>query len=92
MERLLNYCLNPPTVAMEWGSGLFKLGGFFLFSGLYGSIATTAAKKPLLSEMYPGWPLWFVPESALAFVAVGLLMLAGLVLHRLGAKFSKWRG
>jgi hypothetical protein len=77
-----------PKVAQMIGQALFSVGGFTIVCGLIGRAGMTAlnharsiGKMPPysgLSEGYPMYPLWWVPEHFLGYAVAALIAVAGI--------------
>jgi hypothetical protein len=77
-----------PKLAHLVGRGLFAVGGFLIVCGLIGRAGMLAinqsrsiAKLPALnglSEAYPMYPLWWVPEGLLGYAFATVIAGAGL--------------
>lgn len=99
-EAFLGWFLRKPERITESGRTMFLIGGALLISGLLGHVATAAAdavkligKLPQgtrLAEMYPTWPLWWVPESFVGFFLAAILMALGVWLVVTGKRLRKY--
>jgi hypothetical protein len=86
----MNWLFAQPKLALLLGRGLFSAGGFLVIAGLIGRAGLLAinqarnlGKVPALnglSEAYPMYSLWWVPEGFLGYAAAVILAGAGLYL------------
>jgi hypothetical protein len=85
MEPLKTRIAHSPKLALVVGKALFCLGGALIALGLFGRaglyavntirIRGSQAVYQQLSEAYPSYPVWFIPEGVFGF-AVALLVAA----------------
>lgn len=87
MEWLTMLMLEKPRAMSAFGKFLFNAGGLATVLGIWGVLALRAialpaklgapsAAKQSLSDAYPSYPTWWVPESAIGFVlSVGIAAL-----------------
>lgn len=79
----MRWIYQKPELARMIGQALFSVGGFIIICGLIGRAGLTAlnqartmGKMPVfagLSEAYPMYPLWWVPEHLIGYaVPVGV--------------------
>ena len=103
LERLLNFFLAEPHRLTILGAALARAGGFFLIAGLVGQVATTAAStvqglahiRPAtasLSDVLPEYLSTWMPESALGFSLVALMLALGLWTVRVGRAYERQLG
>ena len=88
-----------PTLALLVGQAFFVVGGFLIVSGLIGRVATTAinssrslSKLPALtglSEAYPTYALWWVPETFGGYILPALLAAVGISVALAAKRFLK---
>lgn len=89
IERLQEYFYTEPGRITAPGRLLVQLGALLLLAGAIGRVATgainilpTLARQPettkTFADIYPTWPLWWVPESLLGAAATVLLIVAGI--------------
>lgn len=86
----MTWIVANPKLAHSIGKGLFSVGGILIICGLIGRAGMLAinqtrnlGKLPALrglSEAYPMYPLWWVPEGVLGFLVALVLVGAGLSL------------
>lgn len=86
----MQWIYERPRLARMIGRALFSVGGFIVICGLIGRAGMTAlnqarsiGKMPAysgLSEAYPVYPLWWVPEHFLGYAVGALIAGTGLYL------------
>lgn len=84
----MQWIYERPKLALTIGRALFSVGGFIAVCGLIGRAGITAlnhgrsiGKLPHysgLSEAYPMYPLWWVPEHFLGYAVGALIAGAGI--------------
>ena len=84
----MQWIYERPKLARMVGQALFSVGGFIIVCGIIGRAAMAAlnhgrsiAKMPHysgLSEVYPTYPLWWVPEHFLGYAIAALIAVAGI--------------
>ena len=84
----MQWIYERPKLARMVGQALFSVGGFIVVCGLIGRAGMTAlnharsiGKMPpygRLSEAYPNYPLWWVPEHLLGYACGVLIASAGI--------------
>lgn len=100
LEHLLDYFLTRPKRLIALGRGLTRFGGFLVVLGVIAHAATKSLSMvrgvaggyqtvPTLADLLPVLPTWWVPESAVGFASVALLILAGVVALRTGRVYER---
>ncbi len=100
LEHLVDYFLTRPKRLVALGQVLIRSGGFLVILGVIAHAATnslsvvrgmTVAQQsdPTLADLVPAVPTWWVPESAVGFGLVALLLLAGVVALRTGRLYER---
>jgi hypothetical protein len=100
VDRLIDHLLSEPRRLVAVRSALVRFGGFVLITGLVGHAATTAvtAAKGIggsprvdvpLADVLPGYPSFWMPESALGFGVALLLVGVGLAAARTGRAYER---
>jgi hypothetical protein len=100
LDHLQNYCYSKPGRITGLGRALVLFGAFLLLGGAIGRVATgainilpTLVKQPEteknLADLYPTWPLWWVPESWLGVVAVAVLIVVGICIALHGDRVDR---
>lgn len=95
LEHLVDYFLTRPKRLVALGQVLIRSGGFLVVLGVIAHAATNSLSvvrgmadgrqsAPTLADLLPAVPTWWVPESAVGFGLVALLLLAGVVALRTG--------
>lgn len=84
----MRWIFENPKLARMAGQALFSAGGFIIVCGLMGRVAMLAinqarsmGKMPPytgLSEAYPMFPLWWVPENFIGYTVAAILAVSGL--------------
>jgi hypothetical protein len=94
MNRLKAWLVANSKIAHVVGQATFAVGGFLIVAGLIGRAGLAAinatrklAQQPpiRLSEAYPAYPLWWVPEGVAGF-AIGLILAGSGIYLALSAK------
>lgn len=100
LESVLNYLLNPPDRLINLGARLFHIFSALTIAGIIGRVVTTvggvsagmAGHKDAavsLADIYPDFPTWWIPESALGFTFTVLFAAAGFFATRWAKKFKR---
>jgi hypothetical protein len=84
----MQWIYKQPKLARMIGQALFAVGGLFIICGLIGRFAMIAVnstrgigKLPAingLSEAYPMYSLWWVPEHFIGYPVGAILAAAGI--------------
>jgi hypothetical protein len=90
MNAFKEFIAAKPKLAQMLGQALFSVGGFLIVCGLIGRAGLVAinagrvkASLPAfsrISEAYPMYSLWFVPQSAFGYVLPALIAALGIYL------------
>ena len=89
LEQLSDYFISKPTRLRLFGHLLFRISSAVLVVGLIGRVAVVGASalasfggdpsgRVTLAALCPNLPTWWVPESALGFVAICAIGMVGL--------------
>jgi hypothetical protein len=102
MTALQKFIVDKPRFAQTLGQAFFAIGGLLIVCGLFGRAALVAinasrakASLPVLnriSEAYPMYSLWFVPQSVVGYVLPALLAGLGIYLALSSKAALKARG
>lgn len=99
MRAIFNFLVGKP-------GRVTRLGEFVGFVGYFLSLAALFSRMPgmvvaafhgstefrTLSELYPSWPLWWVPESGASIILALLICAAALYLRSVGHKVDRLYG
>jgi hypothetical protein len=99
MERILTYLVEEPGRVTSIGRLIVRVSCVLLVAAASGNFATKATNIALsiggkleqqrtLSDVYPGFPLWWVPESTVAVVASILGIGVGYIIFLSGRKID----
>ncbi len=95
MVRLIfNFLVGSPGRLTALGSFIGHVGCFFLLAGVFGAIpgllesAFTHEDIRSLSSLFPQLPLWWIPESGLAFFAAFVTTVAGAYIWEVGRRID----
>jgi hypothetical protein len=72
----MQWIYKQPKLARMIGQALFAVGGLFIICGLIGRFAMIAING--LSEAYPMYSLWWVPEHFIGYPVGAILAAAGI--------------
>jgi len=100
LEHLVDYFLTRPKRLVALGQVLIRSGGFLVILGVIAHAATNSLSVvrsmagsqqsvPTLADLLPPVPTWWVPESAVGFGLVALLLLSGVVALRTGRMYER---
>lgn len=100
MERLLTYLVEEPGRVTSIGRSIVLASCALLVASAIGNFATKAANIALsiggrseqqktLADVYPGLPLWWVPESNAGVVASILGIGIGYIIVMNGRKIDR---
>jgi hypothetical protein len=99
LSRLYEFLINRPAVARQLGSLLWRFGSFGLFCGLLAHLVHTIlsaaasmgapGQHPDLQSLYPGVPIWWIPESPPGFGVYIALMVSGFTISILAADLQR---
>lgn len=100
LEHLMDYFLTRPKRLVALGQVLTRFGGFLVVLGAIAHAATKSLSvvrgmagvhqtDPTLADLLPAVPTWWIPESALGFGLVALLLLAGVVALHTGRMYER---
>jgi hypothetical protein len=84
----MQWIVQNPKLARMVGQGMFSVGGFIILCGLMGRAAMLAINQTRslrkmppyngLSEAYPMFALWWVPEHFIGYTLAAILAIGGL--------------
>lgn len=100
MERILTYLVEEPGRVTSIGRVMVRMCCGLLVAAAIGNFATKATNIALsigakmeqqksLADVYPGLPLWWVPESTFAVVATVLGIGVGYIVFLTGRKIDQ---
>lgn len=88
METIFTFIRQDRNRAGSLARAAMLSGGWLLIAGALGAVLMNAFSARMvqagndapatLGEMFPGVPLFWVPEGPLGYVAAGLILLAGI--------------
>lgn len=78
LERILDFLLCDPRRLVALGQAMLRAGAFLFIAGIAGATATTIASvvsgtatrtRPVveLADLMAGFPVWWVPETAVGY-------------------------
>jgi hypothetical protein len=98
----MQWVLERPKAALMLGQALVCIGGFLVICGLIGRAGLTAINHgralgklpafPRISDAYPMYPLWWVPQGVLGYAFAALVLAAGIFLALTAKTALKARG
>lgn len=99
MERIFTYLVEQPGRVTDMGRLIVRVCCGLLVAAAVGNFATKATNIALsiggkpeqqktLADVYPGLPLWWVPESTIAVVASILGIGVGYIIFMSGRKID----
>lgn len=100
-EKLLDYFLTDPGRLVGAGRLAARSALMLILIGLCGRVATTgvsvlservrgAVQATTLAELYPAFPTWWVPETALGFALCSVLIACGITAALTGKKLQRY--
>jgi hypothetical protein len=102
MQWLRPYIRRSPKAALILGKTVFLAGAILIVAAVFGRagmVATnterTEARLPplhTLSEAYPQYPTWLVPEGPVGFTIAAVLVLVGMAITVVAADVVKGSG
>lgn len=99
IEDIWGWFVVQPERILTAGMCFFGVGGILCLAGLWGWVATVAVnavsqKGPKqvnvsLDTLYPGLPIWWIPESFEGLLFAVILIAVGIHLAILGKKIKR---
>jgi len=101
IQTVLRWFFSEPVRIVKTGSVLLRTGAILLFFGsaampvgLALNLASQATRpvSATLSQLFPAWPTWWIPESVGGYIFAMLLLGVGVYIKLLGVQFQKLTG
>jgi hypothetical protein len=99
MQNIITFIRRDRNRAGNLARAAIFSGGWLLIAGAVGAVLMNAFSAPIvlageiapttLGDMFPGVPLFWVPEGPPGYVVAGALLLAGIWLAILVNRFSR---
>jgi hypothetical protein len=100
LERIQDYFYSELGRITGLGLLIVRVGSALLLAGLIGHFMTTAINivptlahqaesGKTLADIFPTWPLWWVPETWISAIALVLLIAGGLCLVAHGKQVDR---
>lgn len=64
--------------SVQAGLWMFFAGATLLLISLLGQLAAAGSSAATLADRFPGWPTWFVPESAAGYTTALMMVCWGV--------------
>lgn len=95
-DLVLMFLLSQPHRLTALGRLLYRLAAFQVATGVLAQTALSTLRRShsgvgfrWLSDVWPAWPTWWVPESVVGMIAVTALGTIGLAVAYRGRQWDR---
>lgn len=99
MRAIFDFLVDKPGRVTRLGEYVSFVGFFLVLAGMFSrmpgmvvGVLHGSSESPTLSEIYPSWPLGWLPESVASVMLALLICVAGIYLQSLGHKVDRLYG
>ena len=90
------FLLSQPRLMTTIGRIVYRFAAFQVLTGVVAQIAVSALRRTQpqmaarwIADVWPGVPLWWVPETVIGMIAVTTLAAIGLAIAYGGRQFER---
>ena len=95
-DLVLMFLLSRPHRLTAVGRALYRFAAFQVLAGVVAQAITSALRRTQphgtwrwISDVFPGLPTWWIPETVLGMIAVTTLAALGLAVAYGGRQFER---